>query len=138
MQVQPVCSACVMFAAVLEAIEHRFHESMRATRAWIHENGARSLSRLLQPSHRLSRLAQPAQSCAYHEMQDVVMRMRAWKHIFRIAARARCERCIDLDFLRATHVSTQCGAGSPVRGASIAPSETGYVMLCYVMSSHPT
>ena len=96
MQVQPVCSACVMFAAVLEAIEHRFHESMRATRAWIHENGARSLSRLLQPSHRLSRLAQPAQSCAYHEMQDVVMRMRAWKHIFRIAARARCERCIDL------------------------------------------
>ena len=30
-QAEPVCSACVMFAAVLEAIEHRFHESMRAS-----------------------------------------------------------------------------------------------------------
>mgnify|MGYP007045149787 CR=1 FL=1 len=79
-----------MFAAVMEAIEYCVRESMRAKRAWIHENDARLLARQLRTSHRLSRLAQPAAACAIMKMQEGAVRMRASILIFMGYARARC------------------------------------------------
>ena len=106
MQAQPICSACVMCAVVLEASEQCFRESMRAKRAWIHESNARSLPRLLHTSHMLSRLAQPAAACAIIKMQEGTVRMRAG---VLIALGALQERGADdvLNSLRTTHISAQ-------------------------------